>query len=68
MPTLQQTSDALGETLRHLSHSREEARDLVCTARLARESAQRTRQHSQELRRALWAQIHLARELRRHSP
>ena len=68
MPTLQQTVGALSEALRQLTSTREQARDLVFTARLVSATARETRHHSQEVRRDLWAQVHLARELRQHSP
>ena len=68
MPTPPRVPDALREILRQLKKTREEARDLVFTARLVREVAQKIRQQTQDLRRALWEQIQLAHSLCRHTP
>ena len=67
MPTLHYLLDAVKEALRQLNHSRETARDLVLTARLVSETARKTQQRTQELRRALWEQVDRAQSLRRHS-
>ena len=68
MLTLPQLSRAVREALRQLTSTRDQAREVVCTARLAIESAHETRYQSQELRRALREQGRRARALRQQAP